>query len=343
MKQTRRSNQYRTKYLRSTKRFNLVLCYHSLRGIWGKSSIAKIFGTTRNRITYWEKKALNPNWHSGTWGSYRWSKFSVPQKKMLRLYLWYLVTKAPDKFTLGGLVHEMHKVGFDVSRMYISRIFKSWKWSWKIPVRFHKSKYTSDNIDRYMNYLFWVQDIPWAKLKFVDESHFVGRRLFKKLAVGPIGHRITVLKDAPLDESYSMTLLTSLTSPKLPYFIDLREQTNNQWDFVRFIFNAISQRALVSGDYLIMDNAHVHDAKESREFFKDLLRVAGVTLIYLPAYSPELNPCELVFNHVKQDLQNYRGGMEFWLEVCKSLTHVTHVDMYNFYNRCIREVYNHTQ
>jgi len=340
MKQIPVKTKYKKKLRTMRMHFNLTLCYHSLRKLWGKSFISKTFGTTCSRISYWEKRILNPNFHSGTWGGQRWSKFSSNQRKLLLVYLWYLVTEGPDRFTLGSLVQEMSKAGFEVNRMYLSRIFRSWKWSWKIPVRFHKKKYRSDNIDRYMNFLLWIQDIPWARLKFADESHFVGRRLFKKLALGPIGHRVTVLKDAPLDESYSMTLLTSLTTPNIPYFVDLREESNTQWDFVRFVFAAICEGALVSGDYLIVDNATVHDGKESREFFEDLLRTAGVTLIFLPAYSPELNPCELVFNHIKQHLQNYRSGMKFWLEICKSLIQVTHPDVYNFYKHCIRGNFN---
>jgi len=39
-----------------------------------------------------------------------------------------------------------------------------------------------------------------------------------------------------------------------------------------------------------------------------VLEFFGVHLIFLPAYSPELNPCELVFNVVKAHVRNYRDG-----------------------------------
>jgi len=63
--------------------------------------------------------------------------------------------------------------------------------------------------------------------------------------------------------------------------------------------------ALVPGDYLVADNAAVHVGEETYEFINDLLKVAGIELIYLPAYSPELNPCELIFNCLKNDLKNH--------------------------------------
>jgi len=159
--------------------------------------------------------------NANTWGGKRWTKFSVSKSKIMSLVLWKMVKDAPDKFTLAGLVQQMRQIGFDVNTKFLGRIFKTWRWSWKVPVRFHHAKYSADNIDRYLNYILWIQDIPWYKLKFVDECHFVGRNLHKKNALGPINQRITVVKHAPLGESYSLTLLTSLSSSRFPYFVDL--------------------------------------------------------------------------------------------------------------------------
>jgi len=75
---------------------------------------------------------------------------------------------------------------------------------------------------------------------------------------------------------------------------------------------------------------------ESYEFIHDVLQFAGIQLIYLPTYSPELNPCELVFNCLKTDLKNHRGNMALWLEICQALSKISHGDMYQFYEHCIR-------
>jgi len=274
--------------------------------------------------------------NANTWGGKRWTKFSVSKSKIMSLVLWKMVKDAPDKFTLAGLVQQMRQIGFDVNTKFLGRIFKTWRWSWKVPVRFHHAKYSADNIDHYLNYILWIQDIPWYKLKFVDECHFVGRNLHKKNALGPINQHITVVKHAPLGESYSLTLLTSLSSSRFPYFVDLQSESNTQWDFARFVLNSILYGALVPGDYLVADNAAVHVGAESYEFIHDVLQFAGIQLIYLPTYSPELNPCELVFNCLKTDLKNHRGNMALWLEICQALSKISHGDMYQFYEHCIR-------
>jgi transposase len=47
--------------------------------------------------------------------------------------------------------------------------------------------------------------------------------------------------------------------------------------------------------YLIMDNAAFHKGEEIEE----IIRLAGINLIYLPTYSPDLNPIEKKWAQVK--------------------------------------------
>ena len=56
---------------------------------------------------------------------------------------------------------------------------------------------------------------------------------------------------------------------------------------------------LKSGEYVIVDNASFH--KGGR--IKTLVENAGCTLIYLPAYSPDLNPIEHFWHPIKNDIR----------------------------------------
>jgi len=58
---------------------------------------------------------------------------------------------------------------------------------------------------------------------------------------------------------------------------------------------AISSEYLEPGDTLILDNCAVHGGLETFDIFLDLLELHDIKLVYLLAYSPEFNPCELVF------------------------------------------------
>ena len=53
--------------------------------------------------------------------------------------------------------------------------------------------------------------------------------------------------------------------------------------------------ALRPGDIVVLDNLGSHKGSEVR----DAIRAAGARLVFLPAYSPDLNPIEQVFSKIK--------------------------------------------
>ena len=52
---------------------------------------------------------------------------------------------------------------------------------------------------------------------------------------------------------------------------------------------------------VIMDNASYHKSMELKELFK----LNNIELMYLPPYSPELNPIEKLWGLAKKELRNY--------------------------------------
>jgi transposase len=129
-----------------------------------------------------------------------------------------------------------------------------------------------------------------------------------------------------------MTTLTQET----PFVFNLREGTNDQYDFLEFVTFLVEQKHLAAGDYLVMDNCAIHAAEATAPALFELLDAAKVSLIFLPSYSPELNPCELVFAAVKNYLRNHRGPEFFWREIMFALTTSMKLyDMWNVYMDCI--------
>jgi len=58
---------------------------------------------------------------------------------------------------------------------------------------------------------------------------------------------------------------------------------------------------LPKDSYLIMDNASVHKGKDIEEIYKNY----KINLIYLPQYSPDLNPIEKKWNEIKTIYRKY--------------------------------------
>lgn len=65
---------------------------------------------------------------------------------------------------------------------------------------------------------------------------------------------------------------------------------------------------LKPGQVVIMDNATFHKAEESRK----LIEKAGCRILFLPAYSPDLNPIEVFWANLKKMVRSN-------LEIVKTL------------------------
>ena len=83
---------------------------------------------------------------------------------------------------------------------------------------------------------------------------------------------------------------------------------------------------------VIMDNLSVHKSARMRE----LLQTAGVQLNYLPPYSPDFNPIELMWSKVKGHLKSAKARTQETLfhAVGEALEKITSTDTEGFFLHC---------
>ena len=91
-------------------------------------------------------------------------------------------------------------------------------------------------------------------------------------------------------------------------------------------------RELKPGDVVVMDNLSVHKVKGVRE----AIEAAGATAAYLPAYSPDFNPIELMFNKFKAALWSgaARTTEALWKLCGTACDAVTRADCRAFFSHC---------
>jgi len=217
----------------------------------------------------------------------------------------------------------------------VVRLFQSWRWSWKIPIKHQLLKYTSHNTLLYYNFLVWFNTTPWRNIKFLDEVHFVSKDVIFKKCLGPINKRIMVINNLSLDERLTTTCLTTPQRFEKPLEIWTRNDSNTQWDFMKFILHCIEHGALVSGDYLVVDNASVHAGLDSYPILESILKGFGLKLVFLPTYSPELDPVELVFAFVKNFLRHYRKSTDDLLQsIVVAFSQISSLQILKMYAHC---------
>ena len=102
-------------------------------------------------------------------------------------------------------------------------------------------------------------------------------------------------------ESPNTTLNMLVSLDGLEYY-NLIDGATNTLQFLRFFEEAgncvnlqTGRPCLQVGDIIVMDNLSAHHY-EGGEILEVWLEEMGIELIYLPTYSPDLNPIEFCFN-----------------------------------------------
>jgi transposase len=98
-------------------------------------------------------------------------------------------------------------------------------------------------------------------------------------------------------------------------------------------FSAYVRQVLVPvlrpGEIVIMDNLPAHKVSEARK----AIEAAGATLLYLPPYSPDLNPIEMAFSKLKSRLRAAapRTVEDLWQAIADALRQFTARECRNYF------------
>jgi len=101
-------------------------------------------------------------------------------------------------------------------------------------------------------------------------------------------------------------------------------------------FESFVEQVLVAelrpGDVVVMDNLSSHKSVRTRE----LIEAAGAELVFLPPYSPDLNPIEMIFAKAKRLLRSLacRTRDQLWRSMQRVLDAVTPSDAANCFKHC---------
>ena len=114
------------------------------------------------------------------------------------------------------------------------------------------------------------------------------------------GKTPTTVDKTPLNTPANTTILSSKRlNGETAYTIYSGGTTREK--FLDYLKNTLIP-TLHEGDIVIMDNMRTHHVKE----VQTLLQGAGMKLLYLPAYSPDLNPIENMWSKIKAILRKLK-------------------------------------
>jgi putative transposase len=133
-----------------------------------------------------------------------------------------------------------------------------------------------------------------TRLVFIDET-WTKTNMAPLRGWGPLGQRLPA--KVPHGRWTTMTFLAALRHDRVeaPWLL---EGPINGESF-RLYIDQVLIPTLQPGDIVIMDNLGSHRSSAVRR----ALRAVGVKLFFLPKYSPDLNPIEMLFSKLKHGLR----------------------------------------
>ena len=106
--------------------------------------------------------------------------------------------------------------------------------------------------------------------------------------------------NAPINTPTNTTILSSIRLNGETAYTTYSGGTTGD-KFVDYLKNILIP-TLNKGDIIIMDNMRSHHVKAVRETIEN----AGLTLLYLPPYSPDFNPIEEMWSKIKAVLRRLK-------------------------------------
>jgi len=140
-----------------------------------------------------------------------------------------------------------------------------------------------------------IEDIPLDKLVYIDESG-IEERIVKDRGWGKRSQKLTAKKSGKYYERSNVIagyVNKEIIAP-LVFYNSCNTKLFEAW-VEQFLI-----KELKHGQYVVMDNASFHKSQRTRE----LIESVGCKVIFLPPYSPDLNPIEKFWANMKRWIKN---------------------------------------
>ena len=196
-------------------------------------------------------------------------------------------------FTLRGLVVELGERGLRVDYRSVWEFVHAEKLSFKKSV-VAGERSRPDIARRRAQWTKYQGRIDPERLVFLDET-WTRTDMAALRGWAPRGQRLAA--KVPHGRWKTMTFLAALRHDRIeaPWFIE----GPIDGESFRTYIERVLRPTLRHGDIVVMDNLGSHKGKIVRQ----LIRSAGAKLLFLPKYSPDLNPIEQVFAKIKHLLR----------------------------------------
>jgi transposase len=176
-----------------------------------------------------------------------------------------------------------------------------------------------DVAQRRIQWRAWAEKVDPRRLIFIDET-WATTNMTRLRGRAHRGERLVA--KTPHGHWKTTTLIGALRVGGVPCSLLMDGAVNG--DVFEAFVEQVLIPALTPGDIVVMDNLSSH----KREGVQARIEAAGAQLLYLPPYSPDFNPIEMIFSKIKQLLRSLanRTREALWQSMQNVLDQITPSD-----------------
>lgn len=275
---------------------------------WRKVDIAHALGVTRGAVSHWMAEV-----HRGGKGALRSHpspgrppKLSVEQHRLIPDILWH----GAEAYGFRGEVWTTERVsevlalefGVTYSKSHISRLLKAIGWTPQMPIT--RALQRNEREIRLWQKNVWPEIMLRARkerrtLACLDESGFYLLPGMVK-SYAPVG--LTPILHEWLTRDHLAVMGAITTGGRIYTMIRQKSFAGEQViEFLIHLLKVASERLLI-----VWDRSPIHRRVHVQEFLKHPSLRGSIHAEYFPAYAPELNPIEGLWQHMKHvELRNH--------------------------------------
>jgi len=157
-------------------------------------------------------------------------------------------------------------------------------------------RYAERNEAKRAEYQVQIKEIPEEKRVYVDECG-IDEHLTRVYAKSPAG--VPVYGEVKGRKFERTNIIAGKCGGKILAPGEYKKSTDHR--LFELWFRDALLKEISPGSFIILDNATFHRKKALAELAEN----AGCSVIFLPPYSPDLNPIELEWANLKSFIRNY--------------------------------------
>lgn len=212
-----------------------------------------------------------------------------------------------------------HKFKFVLSLSFIyNLITKTLKYSYKKINNKLYNKSIHILKQKQKKFLKTIKNIDINKIVCIDETYFHSNNS-KKYGWSQIGTRIVHYKKS---NPIKYSVLMSITNKQIVNY-EIHSCNINTNIFYNYM---VCLNDIFKNHYFLMDNVSFHKSK----IIKNIFNNSTNKLLFIPPYSPELNPIELAFSQLKRNISYINKFNK--PSIIQSIKTIKRSHLYNYYN-----------